>query len=99
MGASPLPSNKSAQFEYTLTASGRLKTPEEFGNIILRTDPSGAILRLRDVARIELGSDTYGSTALVSGNQAGLLGISQTPGANALEVASKVKDKLDDLQQ
>lgn len=99
VGASPLPSNKSAQFEYTLTASGRLKTPEEFGNIILRTDPSGAILRLRDVARIELGSDTYGSTALVSGNQAGLLGISQTPGANALEVASKVKDKLDDLQQ
>ncbi len=99
VGASPIAADKAPQFEYTLTASGRLTTPEEFGNIILRTDPSGAILRLRDIATIELGSDSYGSTALVSGNQAGLLGINQTPGANALDVASKVKDRLNELQQ
>lgn len=98
VGASPLPSDAS-QFEYTLTASGRLTTAEQFGNIILRTESDGSMLRLRDVAKIELGSESYGNEALVSGSQAGLLGIYQLPGANALEVASKVKAKLDELQQ
>lgn len=98
VGASPLPSDAS-QFEYTLTASGRLTTAEQFGNIILRTESDGSMLRLRDVAKIELGSESYGNEALVSGKQAGLLGIYQLPGANALEVASKVKAKLDELQQ
>ncbi len=98
VGASPLPTNPS-QFEYTLTATGRLTTPEQFGDIVLRTEADGSMLRLRDIAKIELGSEAYGNNALVSGNQAGLLGIYQLPGANALEVASKVKAKLDDLQE
>lgn len=99
VGAAPQPESGSAQFEYTLTASGRLSTAEQFGDIILRTEPDGSMLRLRDVAKIELGSESYGNEALVSGHQAGLLGIYQLPGANALEVASRVQDKLDELQQ
>lgn len=98
VGAAPTSKN-GAEFEYTLTASGRLTTPEQFGNIILRTGADGAILRLRDVARIDLGSESYGSTALVSGHQAGLLGINQLSGANALDVANNVTKKLDDLQK
>ena len=88
-----------ADFEYTLTAAVRLTTPEQFGNIILRTDADGGMLRLRDIARIELGSDSYGNEALVSGHQAGLLGIYQLPGANALDVAKRVQAKLNDLRQ
>ena len=98
VGAAPEADTKS-MFEYTLTATGRLTTPEEFGNIILRTNPDGAILRLKDVARIELGSATYGNNALVSGKPAGLLGIYQLPGANALQVASNVQKKLDELEE
>lgn len=97
VGAAPTKKG-SADFEYTLTASGRLTTPEQFGNIILRSTPDGAILRLRDVARIDLGSESYGSTALVSGHQAGLLGINQLSGANALDVANNVTKKLNELQ-
>lgn len=97
VGAAPTKKG-SADFEYTLTASGRLTTPEQFGNIILRSTPNGAILRLRDVARIDLGSESYGSTALVSGHQAGLLGINQLSGANALDVANNVTKKLNELQ-
>ena len=97
VGAAPVAEGDAAQFEYTLTAQGRLVTPEQFGNIILRTGDDGSLLRLRDVAKIELGSDTYGNTALVSGQPAGLLGVYQLPGANALEVASNVQKRLDEL--
>lgn len=93
------PTHSEVDFEYTLTAQGRLKTADEFGNIVLRTDDDGAMLRLRDVAKIELGSQDYAMNSKVSGNDAGLLGIYQLPGANALDVANKVKAKLDDLQQ
>lgn len=99
IGKAPLPSSGAPDFEYTLTAQGRLTTPEQFGNIILRTSPDGGMLRLRDVAKIELGSDSYGNTALVNNRQAGLLGIYQLPGANALDVAKNVQKKLDELQE
>lgn len=99
VGSSPISSSDAPDFEYTLTASGRLTTPEQFGDIILRTESDGSMLRLRDVAKIELGSESYGNTSLVSGKQAGLLGINQLSGANALEVANRVKAKLDELQQ
>ena len=98
VGAAPLPSS-AAQFQYTLTATGRLTSPEQFGDIILRSEPGGGMLRLRDVATIELGSASYGNQSMVSGHQAGLLGVYQLPGANALEVASKVTDRLNELQQ
>lgn len=96
-GESPVPADQ--QFQYTLTARGRLITPEEFGDIILRTEPSGAMLRLRDVADVELGSQTYSMQSSVSGVPAGLIGISQLPGANALDVAKACEARLEQLQQ
>lgn len=91
------PESGPVAFEFTLMAQGRLVTPEQFGNIILRTGPNGAILRLKDVARVELGSQSYTNTALVSGHQAGLIGIKQVPGSNALEVAKGVEEKMKEL--
>jgi hydrophobe/amphiphile efflux-1 (HAE1) family protein len=93
------PVSSDVDFEFTLTTQGQLKTPEQFGDIILRSTPDGAMLRLRDVATIELGSSTYSSIAHVSGENAGLIGVQQLPGANALDVAKLVKAKLDDLSQ
>ena len=96
VGSAPLDTPE--EFEFTLTSTGRLKTPEQFGDIILRTDPSGSILRLRDVAKVDLGSDSYGIVTRVNGKQVGLLGINQLPGANALDVAKRVEKKLEELK-
>ena len=87
------------QFEYTLTARGRLKTPAEFKNIVLRTQPDGSVLRLGDVADVDLGAQTYGQISRVNGQEAGLIAVQQLPGANALEVANKVEARLSDLAQ
>lgn len=93
------PNNSGADFEFTLTTQGRLVTAEEFGNIILRAGDDGDLLRLRDVARVDLGSNQYTMVAKVDGHAAGLIGINQTPGANALTVAKNCVAKLDQLQQ
>ena len=92
------PDDNDAQFEYTLTAQGRLTTAAEFADIVLRTEPDGSVLRLGDVASVELGSQSYGQISRVSGKEAGLIAIQQLPGANALEVAKKVEAKLAELQ-
>ncbi|MDE5904080.1 efflux RND transporter permease subunit [Duncaniella sp.] len=97
VGAPPAPSD--VDFEFTLTSDGQLQTAEEFGNIILKTDPNGSILRLKDVATVELGSESYSTISHVSGKQAGLIGVQQRPGANALDVATKVKAKMDELSE
>ncbi len=73
-------------FEYTLVVEGQLSDPEEFGDIILRSN-NGGILRLKDVARVELGSESYDMVAKVNGKPTALIGIQQLPGANALDVA------------
>ncbi|WP_428606816.1 efflux RND transporter permease subunit [Sedimenticola sp.] len=76
---------------YTINAQGRLSSPEEFGNIILRTGEGTALLRLKDVARIELGSKDYDFTGLYNGKPATLVGIFLQPGANSLAVGDEVK--------
>ena len=97
VGAPPSPSND--PFQVTLTTQGRLVTAEEFGNIIIKTGADGqGILRLKDVARLDLGSETYSGRGMVDGKGAGLLGIYQRPGANALDVAKEVKEKMEELQ-
>lgn len=96
VGAAPQSTNEA--FQFTLTSRGRLKTAGQFGDIALRTNPDGSILRLKDVAKIELGSESYGNISHVSGKQAGLIGVYQLPGANALEVANSVKEKLKELE-
>lgn len=93
------PTHTDAQFEYTLTSRGRLKTPEEFANIVLRTNSDGSMLRLSDVARVDLGAESYGQVSRVSGQEAALIAINQLPGANALDVAKKVKARLKDLSE
>jgi hydrophobe/amphiphile efflux-1 (HAE1) family protein len=78
-------------FQYTVTTRGRLTTPAEFEDIILRTRSDGSLLRVRDVARVELGAQSYGSFGRVGGKPAALIGIFQLPGANALEVSKGVQ--------
>ncbi|MDE7109747.1 MAG: efflux RND transporter permease subunit, partial [Muribaculaceae bacterium] len=92
------PDAKGAQFSYSLTSRGQLSTPEEFGNIILRAE-DGGILRLKDVAKVELGSTSYAQVAKVNGKATALIGVEQTPGANALDVADGVLKELDRLSQ
>ncbi len=97
VGAPPM--NNDQQFQFSLTSSGRLKTAEEFGNIVIRTNPDGSMLRLRDIGTVDLGSESYSIESSVSGQPAGLIGVYQLPGANALEVANRVKARLAELEQ
>ncbi len=96
IGAPPV--NSDTPFQFTLTSQGRLKTADQFGDIIVRTNPDGSILRLGDIAKVDLGSQSYSVISRVSGKEAGLIGIYQLPGANALEVAKSVEQKLQDLE-
>ncbi len=97
VGAQPSPGNE--QFTFTLTSQGRLSTPDEFANIIIRTDTEGkALLRLSDIATIDLGSASYNQVARVDDQPAAMIGISQLPGANALDVAKRCEAKLAELK-
>jgi hydrophobe/amphiphile efflux-1 (HAE1) family protein len=89
------PFNTGAAQQLNVEVQGRFKTPEEFSNIIIRTDPSGAITRLRDVARVELGAEDYGVNAYLSGKDSVILGITQRPGTNALAAAEGIKAELE----
>lgn len=92
------PGNSQTEFSYTLTAQGQLKDAASFGDIILRTDNTG-MLRLKDVARVELGSSSYGQVAKVNGKEVALLGVQQLPGANAIDVADGCLKELDNLSK
>ncbi len=95
IGASP--AVPGTQFEYNLKTLGRLSSPEEFGNIIVRVGENGAVVRVRDVARVELGSKTYDSRGGFNGQPAVVLAIYQLPDANALDVADAVIDEMERL--
>ena len=92
------PGNGAYPKEYTLTAIGMLSQPEDFGNIALINSNHGTV-RLRDVAKIELGSNSYGQTARLNGKGVALMGIEQLPGANALEVADGAIKELEKLSE
>ena len=94
IGAPPTPSGQS--FQYTVNATGRLSEVPEFENLILRVD-DGAVLRLRDVARVELGAQNYAMFMRLNGQPSVALGIYQLPGANALAVAAGVRAAMEDL--
>ncbi len=95
LGAAP--ATAGVQFEYNLKTLGRLSSPEEFGNIIVRVGDSGAIVRVRDIARVELGSKTYDSRGRFNGEPSVVLAIYQLPEANALDVADEVIAEMDRL--
>ncbi|MBS0211939.1 MAG: multidrug efflux RND transporter permease subunit [Proteobacteria bacterium] len=82
----------------TVAAEGRFSTPEQFGDIILRANGLGTAVRLKDVARIELGPESYGERAMYNGSPVAGAGVQLVSGANALTVAQEVKDKLSELQ-
>ncbi len=87
------------QFQYTLQAQGRLQDTSEFGNIIVRANPDGSIVRMSDIARTELGSKTYTAEAKLDGGPTAMLAIYQSPGANAIETADQVYAELDRLSE
>jgi HAE1 family hydrophobic/amphiphilic exporter-1 len=97
LGAEPAPPGQ--QLTYTVRAKGRLQTPEEFGNVVVRITPEGSVVRLKDVSRIELGALTYTQSGKFNGKPAALIAVFQTPGANALTVAQGVKDMLRQLKE
>ncbi|HKW38260.1 MAG TPA: multidrug efflux RND transporter permease subunit [Burkholderiales bacterium] len=88
------PAGGPQELVYTVTTKGRLADPQEFENIIVRANPDGSTLRLKDVARVELGSKDYEFIGRVNGKEASLVGVFLQPGANALEVSKNVKDAV-----
>lgn len=82
-------------FEYVLKYKGKMTKPEEYGNIVIRSNADGSILRLKDVARMELGSYTYGSANLLDGKQAITIGVLQTAGSNANEIQVAINDLME----
>ena len=95
IGGEPVPNGQ--QFTFTVRTQGRLVTPEEFGNIVVRANPDGSILHLRDVARVELGTQTYNLTARYNNAPAGIMAVYQLPGSNAVETARAVTKRLKEL--
>ncbi len=95
LGAPPY--DAAPAFQYTILAQGRLESVEEFGNIIVRSNPDGSLVRLSDVARIELGSQAYSVSSTLNNSPAATVAVYQSPGANALGVADKVYAELEDL--
>ena len=97
LGGEPSPSGQ--EFTYTVRSMGRLETPEEFGKIVLRANPDGTVLRLKDVARIELGSQVYNIAARYNGSPAAVMAIYQLPGSNAVQTADRVRQAIEELKQ
>ncbi len=91
--------NGNQSFQYVLKYKGRLSTPEEFENIVLRTDDAGNILRLKDVARIELGGLDYSISSRAQGNPSVMVPIYQIAGSNATQVVQSIKETLNDLSK
>lgn len=97
LGSPPI--SKEQQFQYNLIARGRLVDPEQFANISLRSSPTGGIVRLGDVARVELGSEFYSAFGLLDNKPSAVIAVYQLPDANALDVADAVRARVDELAQ
>lgn len=91
------PSLPDQQFQYTLQAKGRLVSTEEFERIIVRATPDGSFVRIRDIAEVQLGSQSYGAFGELNGSPSANLAIFQSPGANALDVADRVRSEMERL--
>lgn len=97
VGAEPAPGGQ--QFTYTMRAQGRLVTEADFGNIVIRENPDGSVIRMRDVARIELGAQTYNVIGRMNDAPAAIINVFQLPGYNAVEAVDGVRKMLVDLKQ
>ena len=97
IGARPIGNDQ--QFQVNVQTQGRLTTPEQFGNIVLRANPDGSLLLVRDVARVDLGAQNLDAESRLNGRPAVGIGIYLSPGANAVETASSVVAAMDRLSQ
>ncbi|MEI8355003.1 MAG: efflux RND transporter permease subunit, partial [Deltaproteobacteria bacterium] len=97
VGAEPVP--KGQDFTYAVRAAGRLQTEEQFGNIVLRATSDGSIVRIKDVARIELGAQTYNLEGRLNGKPCALIALYQMPGTNALDAADGAKKLMAEMKK
>src|SRR6185312_3945877 len=97
VGGEPVPQGQ--EFTYTVRAQGRLASPEQFGNIILRANPDGSNVKLSDVARIELGAQTYNLAGRYNGKPSAILALYQLPGSNAVDTAKNVRKRMAELRE
>ena len=95
VGAEPAPPGQ--EMQYIASVKGRLSTPEQYGNIVVRTGADGAIVHLKDIARVELAATDYSRSSKLNGVATAIIGVYQLPDANALEVARGVRKVLDGL--
>lgn len=95
VGASPAP--QGVDMQLSINAQGRLSNEQEFGDIIVKTDAGGAVTRLRDVARLELGAADYSLRSLLDNQPAVGIGVFQAPGSNALEISDQVRKTMDEI--
>jgi HAE1 family hydrophobic/amphiphilic exporter-1 len=97
IGAEPVPPGQ--EFTYTVRAQGRLLSAEEFGNIVVRANPDGSIVRMKDVARIELGSQSYNVKGRLNGAPAAIIAVYQLPGSNAIDTMNRAKQLMEELKR
>ncbi|NMU87039.1 efflux RND transporter permease subunit, partial [Vibrio parahaemolyticus] len=96
LGAQPAANEN--QFQVLLNVKGRLENIDEFNDIVVKVDETGALTRLKDVARVELGQNSYALRALLNGKPAVAMPVFQRPGANAIELSNQVRSTMDRLQ-
>lgn len=97
VGGPPTPNGQ--EFTYTLQAQGRLVSEKEFEQIVIRANPDGSFVRLKDIARVELGAQLYSLAGRLNGKPSAILAIYQLPGSNALDAAHRVRQTMDELKQ
>ena len=97
IGGEPIP--KGQEFAYAVRAQGRLQSAEEFGEIVVRSNPDGSMLRVKDVARIELGAQNYAISGRLNGKPAALIALYQLPGSNAIAAADAAKETMKRLSE
>ena len=97
VGGEPAPDGQ--QYTYSVLAQGRLTSPEQFGNVIVREAPNGGIVRVKDVARIELGAQDYSIVSRLNGKNAAIVAVYQLPGSNAVQAAAGVRQLMSQMKQ
>src|SRR5205809_92288 len=97
VGSEPIPNGQ--KFTYTVRAQGRFQTPEEFGEIVVRANPDGSFVRVKDIARIDLGAQTYNLRGRMNGQPAAILALYQLPGTNAVKAAQAVRKLMAEAKQ
>ena len=97
LGGEPAPANQ--QFTYSVLAEGRLTSPEEFENVVVREAPDGGIVRVRDVARVEMGEKDYSIVGRLNGQPSALIAVYQLPGSNAVQTATGVRKLMAEMKQ